>query len=520
MVTGAQISEYKREIVNDLPSSPLEEKSAAVLSDAVNTKDTAPSVKKQRKLNLSVDEKCSDHFPCEGITCSYVFVSKTNLRSSLMRRKGGICRRCTNMNKAILFTNSVESALNENPNSFRLFYDFIAKLDSVTIDDIIDAVSKIVPLPNLLSPTLLKRATKRNMYPIAIINMVRLLAGTFKWSISTTPTSIDKVFNQKLTTIELPTNTQWCICKNKRVFFAIGFQEHCPTCDGVSSFLGTSKRIDMVQASSTKTIIAKDNTSMTNVNTTPKNRSKNIQRRQYSTERSINNILRDITNLSPHSPLYLAARPDDTVLNNITRVNNMLSNFVVSYFFKLPDHKFQNVLYQEFLFDFVKRDGGWRKFVQYCRRQGNYSEFLAKISQHNSICIIPICFQSHWTILIRRFIGHSWKIFFVDSIEQGSAKRFQNWKALFLDDDLFAGEWIKAKICQQTELECGARVCLHGVCFALSKKNSSDIINDLKRFKDLAVRSRMMVSHICKDGFWSPQKWLSRTIGSDDMEVV
>ena len=135
--------------------------------------------------------------------------------------------------------------------------------------------------------------------------------------------------------------------------------------------------------------------------------------------------------------------------------------------------------------------------------------------QH-SICIVPICCHSHWTLLVRRFIGHSWQIFFIDSIAQGSDHRFQEWKALFLDDDLFAGEWIKVKILQQSELECGARVCLHGVCFTLSKKKSSDIINDLSRFKDLSVRSRLMVSHICKDGFWSSQKWLSRTIGAED----
>jgi hypothetical protein len=68
---------------------------------------------------------------------------------------------------------------------------------------------------------------------------------------------------------------------------------------------------------------------------------------------------------------------------------------------------------------------------------------------------------------------------------------------------------------QQSKLECGARACLHGVCFALSNKKNGDIINDLSRFKDLSVRSWLMVSTICKDGFWSPQRWLRRTIGDE-----
>ena len=65
---------------------------------------------------------------------------------------------------------------------------------------------------------------------------------------------------------------------------------------------------------------------------------------------------------------------------------------------------------------------------------------------------------------------------FIDSIAQGSDRRFHAWKNLFNDDELFSGEWIKVRIFQQTELECGARVCLHGVCFALSTKKWSEQI--------------------------------------------
>lgn len=61
------------------------------------------------------------------------------------------------------------------------------------------------------------------------------------------------------------------------------------------------------------------------------------------------NILRDISNLPSRTPLCLAARPNDEEINGIARINTMLSNFIVTYFFKLLAHKFRNILYQEFL---------------------------------------------------------------------------------------------------------------------------------------------------------------------------
>jgi hypothetical protein len=79
----------------------------------------------------------------------------------------------------------------------------------------------------------------------------------------------------------------------------------------------------------------------------------------------------------------LAARPADTELNAITRTNNMLSNFVVSYFFKILQSSFSNILYQEFIFDFVKREGGWKEFVQYSRQEGHSTDFLKKTKRQS-----------------------------------------------------------------------------------------------------------------------------------------
>jgi len=391
------------------------------------------------------------------------------------------------------------------------------------------------------------------------MNAVRLLCGTFEWHISEFPTSLDLAFNHAKD-LALPTGNN-CKCEVSVPFFSIDSQSCCQICGGSSTFISTanriktfygpkaspndSTRISLAQAPFAETSISDNQISMIHNNQgLTKNRisliktvsneanksvehtnqrfsktfSKHYNSKQSQPKKQPHNnlVLKDITNLQDHTPLCLAARPTDTELNGITRVNNMLSNFVVTYFFTLLAKKFPCILYKEFLFDFLKREGSWKQFVQYCRKEGTYKRFFEQLPKQNLICIIPICCNVHWTIIIRRFVGNSWKIYFVDSIKQGSDQRFADWNALFQDNDLFSGEWIKVKVFQQSELECGARVCLHGVCFALSKKICGDIINDLSRFKDLSTRSRLMVSHICKDGFWSSQKWLSRTIGAED----
>ena len=352
-----------------------------------------------------------------------------------------------------------------------------------------------------------------------MMNTVRLLNGTFKWQIPDRPTSIDIIFNQAPSNDSIPGSQKLCRCKKERLFFAIDFSASCSFCDGISTFYSTSTRISLAQTS----VAENSHSDITKrLDTNHQRPTKNIIKRHKS--RSNNSsiqsshaeVLRDITNLTSRPPLCLASRPNDAEINGITKVNNMLSNFVVTYFFQLLSQKFSKILYEEFLFDFVKSEGSWKQFVESKRRSNHYINFFQKLSNQKYICIVPICCHVHWSLLIRRFIGNSWKILFIDSISQGSEQRFNDWRILFQDDDLFSGEWIKVKILQQSELECGARVCLHGVCFSLSKKKYGDIINDLSRFKDLPVRSRLMVSHICKAGYWSTQKWLSRTIGAED----
>jgi hypothetical protein len=97
--------------------------------------------------------------------------------------------------KAIDCTKAIEDVLAKHLDTFRLFHNSITSLDIITIDDVIAAISNIDPLPDLILPAYLKRATKRNVYPVAIMNTVRLLNGTFKWNMSRNSTSIDIIFN-------------------------------------------------------------------------------------------------------------------------------------------------------------------------------------------------------------------------------------------------------------------------------------------------------------------------------------
>jgi len=47
-------------------------------------------------------------------------------------------------------------------------------------------------------------------------------------------------------------------------------------------------------------------------------------------------------------------------------------------------------------------------------------------------------------------------------------------------------EWIAVPIVLQSELECGARACLHGVVFVLSNINHNRIMYELQHMTDSA----------------------------------
>ena len=126
-----------------------------------------------------------------------------------------------------------------------------------------------------------------------MMNTIRLLQGTFHWRMTNTPTSIDIVLNQAPQNRDIAKSQHRCKCPKDQIFLS-------------------------------RTLHAQSN---------------NIE------------VLRDITNITSRTPLCLASRPNDTELNDIIKVNNMLSNFVITYFFQ----PFQTTLFMH-SFIFTEKD--------------------------------------------------------------------------------------------------------------------------------------------------------------------
>jgi len=527
MTAGVQVANLKDLMICSLPSHLFE---SQLLVPKENSEHPKPIQKVNKKTTTNAHHaektmknttvKSSDAFSCIGITCSSLFGSKTNLRPGRMPKENSTCRRCVNLNQALLIAQAIEQFFSDNLYQFQLFYDSISNMTNLSSDYLIATIAQLKPLPNIILPAYLKRSTKRNVYPIAMTNAMRMLCGTFHWNLSDKPTSLDIVFNMAQEKSSLATNRTECKCTKKSIFFALHIDSKCPSCNNPSSsFTPTASRISLVSLSNKSTASCADTVMLpvknTNIASTRKTTKISNANRPSNYTASSTTALRDITNvLHAHPPFCLAARPDDAELHAITRINNMLSHFVVSYFFKILASNFPSILYQEFLFDFVKREGGWTQFVQYSRNEGHSTDFLDNLKATTSICIVPICCDIHWTVLIRKFVGTMWEIYYIDSMFQGSDARMRRWQALFQDDDLFSGKWIKLQIIPQTELECGARVCLHGLCYALSLLKTRDTSRQLERVKDLAARSRLLVSRICTDGNWSHPGWLKSIIGT------
>lgn len=198
--------------------------------------------------------------------------------------------------------------------SFRLFYNSIVNLDIITIDDIINAISKIDPLPASVLPLCFKRTTKRHVFPTAIMNTVHFLNGTFKWNWHSTSTSIDVIFNKPPMNAGNIAILLTCHCKKENVFFAIDHTTSCSFCGGISPFLSTTTRIRLAQ-----TLFANANSYEhcksrgDNISRSSKLTLKNSKHRLPSEQSNATPILRDITNLSARSRLCLSARPADTL---------------------------------------------------------------------------------------------------------------------------------------------------------------------------------------------------------------
>ena len=515
MTVGAQVAEYKNSLLNSHPSVPLQD-DTLLIADLVST-----SQKTKRKISLN--SNCTFNcFVCIGITCSSTFTSLTNLRPSIMCKPSTICRRCRIMANAIIIASSIEATLATDINTLTTFMTAVTHQTNMTSDSIINAISKICPLPEPLTLQGLQRSTKRNVYPLVTVAAVRLLCGTFGWKMSEHPTSLDKVFNRVPTLDDSSASANTCTC-TPIAFFSIQSENTCCICGDSSAHICTARRVKLLDIqqptndNDKPAPLSSKAPSKTSRITTKNRKARRTNAITISTPTKAttdpNHIpMRDITNIIHQRPISDPNGPNESDLQNITTPYHMLSNFVVSYVFSIAAKSYQNILYTDFLFELVKRDGGWTQFVNNSITEGHYAAFFEALKQTDKACIVPICHDHHWTVLIRKFNGNAWRIFFADSLSHGTDHRFSQWKALFNDDILFTGTWTKVKLTPQSELECGARACLHGICFALSHHNSSKITTNIARISNLAARSRTMVSSVCISGTWHSQGWLKSII--------
>jgi hypothetical protein len=116
MAAGAQIAQYKMQMLEELPPSLFQDKATT----SARTNDPTKIIKHNstKTFTPSIDDN-PYQFPCKGITCSNLFTSKTNLRLSLMKFTDKSCRRCTNMDKAIACAASIEKYLASDPILFK-----------------------------------------------------------------------------------------------------------------------------------------------------------------------------------------------------------------------------------------------------------------------------------------------------------------------------------------------------------------------------------------------------------------
>ena len=119
MAAGAQIANFKDTMMDSLPSyffnSKLDLSKENVDNKEINSviiekskKDVKREERKEKKKVTPFIESSDRFFPCMGITCSFIFTSKTNLQPSQMPKNNNTYRRCINMNQAILVAQSIE----------------------------------------------------------------------------------------------------------------------------------------------------------------------------------------------------------------------------------------------------------------------------------------------------------------------------------------------------------------------------------------------------------------------------
>jgi len=138
---GAYIATFKDTMIRTLPLHLFDAKLGATIVNGVHPHpisapgdkiraDTLKDLTTQATKAIQAPTKAlaSESFPYMGITCSTIFASMSNLRPSQMPKENASCRRCININRVFLATQSIEKFFFENPNQFRTFFNSLTIL--------------------------------------------------------------------------------------------------------------------------------------------------------------------------------------------------------------------------------------------------------------------------------------------------------------------------------------------------------------------------------------------------------
>jgi hypothetical protein len=215
---------------------------------------------------------------------------------------------------------------------------------------------------------------------------------------------------------------------------------------------------------------------------------------------------------------------DKTFLSMIQEcqtVNNYINEDVINCFFAAVMQQFPQLHIQRTNFHAqIVNFHSWEDYVQKSARRayGNYDKLLQTLQDRQKVVIMPIGFgREHWAVLVRKFKGGHWSLWFIDSMSEGAKKRFQTVKRLYnntpLTDTLPAIQWIEAPIVEQFETECGARCCVGALMYALSEKKIRKSVDRLNKVPELNMVSRLMVADVCKKGAFTMPSWLDKVVG-------
>ena len=202
-------------------------------------------------------------------------------------------------------------------------------------------------------------------------------------------------------------------------------------------------------------------------------------------------------------------------------VNNYINEDVINCFFAAVMQQFPQLHIQRTNFHAqIVNFHSWEDYVQKSARRayGNYDKLLQTLQDRQKVVIMPIGFgREHWAVLVRKFKGGHWSLWFIDSMSEGAKKRFQTVKRLYnntpLTDTLPAIQWIEAPIVEQFETECGARCCVGALMYALSEKKIRKSVDRLNKVPELNMVSRLMVADVCKKGAFTMPSWLDKVVG-------